>query len=154
MGNGSVIHRREIQRLSAGTGVRHSEYNHSKTDPVRFLQIWLYPDRTGVAPGYEQREFPEAARRGALCLVVSPDGRDGSLSINQDVQVFAALLEAGEEVRHHFDTARHGWLQVVRGDVELNGGAISEGDGVAISQEPTIRIAATSAAELLLFDLA
>jgi len=146
----------EVQRMSAGTGVRHSEFNGSLTEPVHFLQIWLLPDRPGHAPGYEQRAFSEGERRGALRLVASPDGADGSLTIHQDARVYAALLARGEAVERSLAPGRHAWVQVVRGEVEVNGARLRAGDGAALSEERTLRIAGAgdTMAELLLFDLA
>ncbi len=153
LGNGSVIRPGEVQRMSAGTGVTHSEYNHSKTAPVHFLQIWIGPERSGLAPGYEQRSFPMADRRGALTLVGSRDGRDGSITVHQNVDLYASVLAAGETVSHGLESGRHAWLHVARGTVKLNGHSMIEGDGAAVSDEERLDIAAASAAEILLFDL-
>jgi hypothetical protein len=153
MGNGSVIKRGDVQRMSAGTGVVHSEFNASKKDPVHFLQIWILPRRPGLPSGYEQKFFSEDDKRGTLRLVVSPDGADGSLSIQQDARVYAALLRPGDRVTHGFEPGRKGWLQVARGSAELNGQVLKAGDGAAIENEREVAIAGVEDAEVLLFDL-
>jgi hypothetical protein len=140
--------------MSAGTGIRHSEFNHSKTEPVHFLQIWVVPDRGGIAPRYEQKTFPDADKRGRLRLVGSSDGRDGSVVIHQDVELFAAILNAGEQVTLPLSTGRNAWLQVVRGTVVMNGQELDVGDGAAVEGEPTLTVAAkVDGAEILVFDL-
>jgi redox-sensitive bicupin YhaK (pirin superfamily) len=146
----------EVQRMTAGTGVRHSERNGSADEPVHFLQIWILPDRAGHTPGYQQLAFPDPEKRGQLRLVASPDGARGSLTLHQDVRVMASLLGRGEAVEHRLAPGRHAWLQVARGAVELNGQALGPGDGAAVSDEALLRIAGTGdgVAELLLFDLA
>jgi len=146
----------ELQRMSAGTGIMHSEFNGSAQEPVHFLQIWILPDRPGHRPSYEQKTFPAAERRGRLRLVASPDGADGSTVLHQDTRVLAALLRPGEAVEHALADGRHAWVQVARGGVEVNGVALAAGDGAAASGERLLRIAGTGAAEteLLLFDLA
>jgi redox-sensitive bicupin YhaK (pirin superfamily) len=154
LGTGSVIRPGDVQRMSAGTGVTHSEFNPSPTEPVHFLQIWILPARLGLAPSYEQRTYPEPARRGRLALIGSADGRDGSVTIHQDVGVFATLLEPGESVAHRLAPGRHAWVQVVRGDVAVNGETLRQGDGVALGGEAQAAIAARTPAEALLFDLA
>ena len=154
MGNGSLIRPGEVQRMSAGTGVTHSEMNASRADPVHFLQIWIVPDRSGHQPGYEQKMFPEAERRGKLRIVASPDGRDGSVNIHQDALVRAALLEPGEKVSYPLPPGRHAWVQVARGTVELNGQTLREGDGAAVSDEDRLDLTAKDSSEVLLFDLA
>jgi quercetin 2,3-dioxygenase len=154
LGNGSVLRPGQVQRMSAGTGVRHSEFNHSRQDVVHFLQIWIVPERAGIAPSYEEREFDDAAKRGRLKLVGSRDGRDGSVVVHQDVDLYAAVLAPGEEVEHEQRPGRRTWIQVVRGRVEVNGTALGAGDGAAATQEPKLAIRATAAAEILLFDLA
>jgi len=151
MGTGSIIHPGEVQRMSAGTGVMHSEMNASLEEPVRLLQIWILPERRGITPDYEQKMFSEEERRGMLRLVASHDGRDGSVTIHQDVQLYASLLNGGE-VTHDFAPNRYGWLQVARGNVEINGQKLKEGDGAAIAAEPRVAISG-SGAEVLLFDL-
>ncbi len=154
LGTGSVIRPGDVQRMSAGTGVRHSEFNPSATAPTHFLQIWIQPERDGLPPSYEQRTFPEAGRRGTLRLVASRDGREGFVTVHQDVQLYVATMAAGEECTHHLGDDRHAWVQVIRGAVRLNGTALTAGDGAAVSKETALQIHATDAAELLLFDLA
>ena len=154
IGTGSVIRPGDVQIMSAGTGIRHSEFNHSKTEPVHFLQIWVVPDRNGIAPRYEQKTFPDADKRGTLRLVGSSDGRDGSVVIHQDVKLFAAILKNAEEVTHALPTGRKGWLQVARGAVVVNGRDLHAGDGAAVDGEPAITVTAkTGGAEILVFDL-
>jgi quercetin 2,3-dioxygenase len=153
-GVSSVIRPGDVQRMSAGTGVRHSEFNPSDTAPTHFLQIWIQPERDGLPPSYEQRTFPAAGRRGTLRLVASRDGREGFVTVHQDVQLYVATMAAGEECTHHLGDDRHAWVQVIRGAVRLNGTALTAGDGAAVSKEPAIQIHATDAADLLLFDLA
>ena len=154
MGNGSVIRPGDVQRMSAGTGVTHSEFNASKTEPVHLLQIWMFPERKGIKPSYEQKAFSEADKRSRLRLVASPDGRDGSVTIHQDNEMYATVLRKGETVRHELKPERHAWVQVARGGVKLNGEELAEGDGAAISEEKAIELAGVKDAELLLFDLA
>src|SRR3979490_2410720 len=129
IGTGSVIRPGDVKVMSAGTGIRHSEFNHSKTEPVHFLQIWVMPNRQGIAPRYEQKTFPDAEKRGRLRLVGSSDGRDGSVVIHQDVELLAALLSAGEKLTHTLASGRKGWIQVIRGAVVLDGGDLVAGDG-------------------------
>lgn len=155
IGTGSVIRPGDVQRMSAGTGIMHSEYNASKTEPVHFLQIWILPEAKGIKPGYEQKTFSEAEKRGKLRLVGSRDGRDGSITIHQTVDLYAASLQNGEEVNHAFANHRVGWLQVARGAVQLNDQTLTAGDGAAIVQEDQIVLRGTSDdAEALLFDMA
>jgi len=154
MGTGSTIRPGEIQRMTAGTGVTHSEFNHSSSDELRLLQIWILPSEKGLTPGYEQREFPLGARQGRLCLVASGDGRDGSTSIHQDADVYAATLAAGDAVAHSLQPGRHAWIQIARGNVTVNGADLRDGDGASLSDEREIAIRADSASEILLFDLA
>lgn len=154
MGNGSTIRPGDGQRMSAGMGLRHSEANASKTDPAHLLQIWIMPDRRGHEPGYEQKAFPEAEKRGKLRVIASPDGKDGSVSIHQDAKLYASLLEPGQEVKHELGRGRHAWLQVAKGAVELNGQKLKQGDGAAVSDEQQLSIKGAPAAEILLFDLA
>jgi len=154
MGNGSVIRPGDVQRMSAGTGVTHSEFNASKTEPVHLLQIWMFPERKGIKPSYEQKMFSEADKRGRLRLVASPDGRDGSVTIHQDNELYATVLRKGDQVRHELKPERHAWVQVARGSVKLNGQELAEGDGAAISEEKAIELAGLKDAEVLLFDLA
>lgn len=154
IGNGSVIRPGEVQRMSAGTGITHSEYNHSSADLVHFLQIWILPSKSGVTPSYEQKAFPEQEERGVLRLVASPDGREGSVTIHQDVNLYAAILEAGEELVHRIPAGRHVWLQVARGKVCVNGTELEQSDGAAISDEGQILVTGQKKSEILLFDLA
>jgi len=154
LGTGSVILPGDGQRMSAGRGIRHSEFNPSPSEKVHLLQIWILPDKNGYDPGYEQKSFPEAEKRGRLRLIASPDGADGSVKINQDAKLFVTLLPPGEEVRHAIDAKRHAWLQVAKGEVQLNGQTLQQGDGAAISDEKELTIRATKDAEVLLFDLA
>jgi redox-sensitive bicupin YhaK (pirin superfamily) len=153
LGNGAVLPPGELQRMSAGTGIRHSEFNPSATEPVHLYQIWLLPDRQGLTPSYEQKAFPAAEKAGRFRLVASPDARDGSLAIHQDATLYLATLEKGQEVRHDLKPGRHAWLQVLRGAVAVNDQALSAGDGVAVSDEAALRVRATAPAEVLLFDL-
>jgi redox-sensitive bicupin YhaK (pirin superfamily) len=153
-GSSGVLRPGEVQRMSAGTGVIHSEYNASTTDRVHFLQIWILPDRKGRAPEYEQKAFPAEERRGRWRPLATPDGREGSLRIHQDVALYGALLEPGQELAASLPPTRHAWLQVVRGNVTLNGVPLEKGDGAAVSDERSLAIQAVEPAELLLFDLA
>ncbi|HKE16600.1 MAG TPA: pirin family protein [Kofleriaceae bacterium] len=153
MGNGSIIEAGDVQRMSAGTGVTHSEYNASADSPVHFLQIWVQPRRAGLPAGYEQKHFGEDDKRGRLRLVASPDGADGSVRIEQDVRMFAALLEPGQEVSHAFAGGRKGWLHVARGAAEANGISLRAGDGAAIEEEARLSLSTTSGGEVILFDL-
>jgi redox-sensitive bicupin YhaK (pirin superfamily) len=154
LGTGSVINVGDVQRMSAGTGVLHSERNASDSEPAHFLQIWLVPERTRIPPSYEQRTFPLKDRRGRLKLIASRDSREGSLRIHQDVDLYSAVLGDGESAHHALEDGRHAWIQVARGDVRLNGTALGAGDGAAVTAEPTVQIAASTDAEVLLFDLA
>ncbi len=154
MGNGSTIRPGEVQRMTAGTGITHSEFNHSRTDPVHFLQIWILPERRGLTPSYEQTTIPAESMADRLRPVASHDGRDGSVRINQDASLFVAALAPGRSVTHEFAAGRHGWLQVARGSVVVGGRTLTAGDGASISDEPSIEVRGESAAEVLLFDLA
>ncbi len=154
IGTGSVIRPGDVQVMSAGTGIRHSEFNHSKTEPVHFLQIWVLPDREGIAPRYEQKAFPDADKRGRLRLVGSSDGRDGSVVIHQDVEMLAGILAADEQLVRLVPKGRKTWLQVLRGSVEANGSRLDTGDGVAVEGVSELAIRTqSSGAEVLLFDL-
>jgi redox-sensitive bicupin YhaK (pirin superfamily) len=153
LGNGAVIRPGEVQRMTAGTGIRHSEYNESPSEPVRLLQIWMLPESAGLTPGYEQKEFPDVVRRNKLALVGSRDGREGSVTIHQDLSLYAGLLDKDAAVEHVLAPGRRSWLQVARGAVELNGVALGEGDGAATKDETRLAIRATEPADLLLFDL-
>lgn len=154
MGNGGVIRPGDVQRMSAGTGVTHSEFNASKTEPVHLLQIWLLPERRGLTPGYEQKHFLEAQRRNRLCLVAARDAREGAVAIHQDASVYASILGRGEGVTHTLAPERHAWVQVARGALRVNGTLLPQGEGAAISDESEVSLSAEEAAELLLFDLA
>ena len=153
MGNGSVIRPGDVQRMSAGTGVRHSEYNPSSEDPVHFLQIWLEPDTTGVPPGYEQRHYSAERRRGRLALLVSPDGRDGSIAINQDALLYGTLLIAGERLSYQPGDGRRAYVHIARGSARVNHEALDGGDGVAMENLGEVRLEGISETEVLLFDL-
>ena len=153
MGNGSIIKPGDVQRMTAGTGVRHSEFNASNTDSVHFLQIWILPERDGLEPGYEQKAFSVEDKRGKLRLVGSRDGREGSITIHQDVDLYATLLTDGESVSHELAEGRIVWVQVATGTVMLNGKDLDAGDGVAVQGSATIEIAGTSDTEVLLFDM-
>ncbi len=154
MGNGSVIRPGDVQRMTAGTGVQHSEFNASKSEPVHLLQIWILPAKTKLAPGYEQTTIAAKDKRGVLRLIASPDGSDGSVTIHQDVRLYASVLEPGEKVIQDLARGRFGWLQVARGAVTVNGQALAHGDGAAVSDETSLAIAAAAPSEILLFDLA
>jgi redox-sensitive bicupin YhaK (pirin superfamily) len=153
IGTGSVIRPGDVQVMSAGTGIRHSEFNHSKEEPVHFLQIWVLPDRQGLAPRYDQKTFADTEKRGRLRLVASPDGRDGSVLIHQDAEIYAALLASGDTVSHALRKGRKGWVQVLRGAAAVNGETLRAGDGAAVKDEPTLTVATSEDAEILLFDL-
>jgi redox-sensitive bicupin YhaK (pirin superfamily) len=153
MGNGSVIKPGDVQRMSAGTGVTHAEQNASKTEPVHFLQIWIQPARPGVAPGYEQKLFGEDDKRGTLRLVASPDGVDGSLRVQQDVRMYASIVERGARVQHTITHGRKGWLHVVTGTVSVNDRALTAGDGLAIEGEEALTVQSDARGEILLFDM-
>jgi redox-sensitive bicupin YhaK (pirin superfamily) len=154
LGTGSVIRPGDVQVMSAGTGIRHSEFNHSKERLVHFLQIWLLPERGGLSPRYDQKEFPADEKRGRLRLIASRGGREGSLVIHQDADLFAASLAEGESVTQPLAAGRRAWVQVVRGTVDINGVGAQAGDGVAIENEPSLTVTARAeGSEILLFDL-
>lgn len=153
MGTGSIISRGDAQRMSAGTGVRHSESNPSANAPVHLLQIWIFPEQQGMKPDYEEKKFSDEEKRNNLRLIVSPDGAGGSVKIHQDAKIYAALLDQGKEVAHKLSNGRGAWLQVAAGAVTLNGVDLKQGDGAAIDDESDIRISASQPAEVLLFDL-
>jgi redox-sensitive bicupin YhaK (pirin superfamily) len=153
MGNGSVIRPGDIQLMRAGTGVTHSEYNHSNEEVVHFLQIWILPDEGGLESAYEQRHFPPEERRGVLCLVASPECRDGSVRIHQDTDLYTTVLEKGQSVTHSLADGRSAWVQVARGSVRLNGNLLEDGDGAALISEPTINLETGRSTEVLVFDL-
>jgi redox-sensitive bicupin YhaK (pirin superfamily) len=154
MGNGSVIRPGDVQRMTAGTGVRHSEQNASEGEQVHLLQIWILPHTVGLEPGYEQKAFSEEERRGRLKLIASEDGSDGSVAVHQDVKLFASIIPAGEQVDHTMDQQRYAWIQVARGAISVNGEKADQGDGVIVSGESSLQIKAEENAEVLLFDLA
>ena len=153
-GSRGVIRPGIVQRMSAGSGIVHSERNESAKDPVHFLQVWITPDRVGVPARYEDRLFPLEQRRNRLALLISPNGADGSLDIHQDAKLFSGLLDAGTRVDHSIAPGRHAWIQVARGQVTLNGVTLAQGDGAAVSLETGLAIEAISDAEVLVFDLA
>jgi quercetin 2,3-dioxygenase len=154
-GGEGVLRPGEVQRMSAGTGVTHSEFNGSKEDPVHFLQIWIVPDRAGHRPLYEQKRFPDADRRGRLRVLASPDAADGSLAIHQDARVYGTILAGEERVRHPLAPGRHAWVQVVRGELDLNGQPLRAGDGAAVSDERELVLSGgPGGSEALVFDLA
>jgi redox-sensitive bicupin YhaK (pirin superfamily) len=157
-GGEGVLRRGEVQRMSAGTGVVHSEFNASEMEPVHFFQIWILPELDSLAPGYEQKAFPEAGRRGRLRVIVAPGAPEGALDIHQDARLYSAILGAGEHVEHELATGRGAWIQVARGSVDVNGVALDPGDGAAIEDEASLTIAGRGAqagnlSEILLFDL-
>ncbi len=154
MGNGSVLRPGCVQRMSAGTGVRHSEFNASEEEPVHFLQIWIEPEARGITPGYEERAFSEEERRGALRLVASRDGRGGSVTVHQDLELHAGLLAPGDRVQHVVPQGRRAWVHVARGEVEIAGERLSAGDAAAITEAGPLEIVGKAASEVLLFDLA
>ncbi|MBO9998308.1 MAG: pirin family protein [Cyanobacteria bacterium SID2] len=152
-GERSSVRAGEVQRMTAGTGIAHSEFNSSKLDRLRFLQIWILPNRKGLSPSYEQRSYSEEDKRGGWCLIASPDGRDRSLTIHQDVSISATILAPNEQRTYELPPQRYAWLQMVRGEVEVNGSIVREGDGIAIEETTSLSIEARSEAEVLLFDL-
>ncbi len=154
MGTGSVIRPGEVQRMSAGTGVTHSERNPSDTESVHLLQIWLVPDKRNYPPSYEQKTYTDDEKRGRFRLIASPDGREDSVTIHQDAHVYAALVEQGAEISYELAGARHAWVQVARGRVEINGQALEQGDGAAISDEQLLTVKGLEPSEILLFDMA
>lgn len=154
IGNGSVIYPGDVQRMSAGTGIMHSEFNHSQNEPAHFLQIWLLPDTQGEPPSYAQQNFGLAKEPGKLRLVAARDGREGALSIKQDADLSAAVLEKGDRISYTLEPQRHAWVQVARGAITLNGLPLNTSDGAAISQETDVVIEARENSEILLFDLA
>jgi hypothetical protein len=154
MGNGSVIVPGDVQRMSAGTGILHSEYNPSRDEPVHFLQIWIEPNVSGIAPSYEQRHIAPEEKRGRLRLIASPDGREGSVRIHQDAALFASVMDGADEITHDLARGRRAYVHVARGRVRVNGEALQEGDALKISDEARVELAGASRAEVLLFDLA
>ena len=154
MGNGSVIRPGDVQRMSAGTGVYHSEYNASKSDPVHFMQIWIMPERGGIEPSYEQKAFAPEERRNTLRLVVDPQGERGAVSINADMRLYAGVLEPEQTVIHEVPRGRHAWVQIVRGSVKLNGELLGAGDGASTSEAGSLTLEGVEPSEVLVFDLA
>ena len=153
MGNSSVIRTGEVQRMTAGTGITHSEYNHSATGLVHFFQIWIIPEEAGLTPAYQQALFPPEEKKGVLCLIASRDGHNGSLTIHRDVNLYSALLDTDQEIFYNIAAERSVWLQVVRGRVVCNDYVLTEGDGVAVSDEELLGIRGEESAEILLFDV-
>lgn len=153
LGTGSVLHPGDVQRMSAGTGVQHSEFNGSATEPVHFLQIWIQPNKTGIAPGYEEKHFPPESKRGRLRLIASSDGRDGSITIHQDAAVYASLMDGNDDVEHMLAKGRRGYVHLIRGEVWANGAHLRAGDALKLTGEPSIRLIDAADAELLVFDL-
>ena len=154
MGNGSIIRPGEVQRMTAGTGITHSEFNTSEYDPLHLLQIWIQPEQRGLPPGYEQKTFSGDEKRGRLRLVASPDGTEESVTIHQDASLLAGLLEPGPPLTQRLGAGRHAWVQVVRGELKLNGITLWAGDGAALSEEPVLRFEPVQESEVLVFDLA
>ncbi|MEQ8193991.1 MAG: pirin family protein [Rhodospirillales bacterium] len=154
LGTGSVIRPGDVQRMTAGSGIRHSEFNHSNAESVHLLQIWILPEKKSLTPGYEQKNFPGEEKRGRLRLIASRDGRDGSVTIHQDTDLYATLLKNGENVTYTLPENRKAWIQVARGSLALNGAQLAQGDGAAIAEEDEIIIESTSDdTEVLLFDM-
>ncbi len=154
MGNGSAIKPGDVQYMGAGTGVTHSEFNPSKTEPLHLLQIWMLPEKSGLKPAYDQKNFSRSEKQAKLRLVASPDGSDGSVKIRQDNRLYATVLDKGESVRHDLQPGRHAYVQVAKGQVKLNDVPLQEGDGAAISAERALQLTGVDNAEVLLFDLA
>jgi redox-sensitive bicupin YhaK (pirin superfamily) len=154
LGTGSVLRPGDVQRMSAGTGVRHSEFNGSEKEEVHFLQIWIVPEKNGIKPVYEEKKFPDAEKRGRLRLIASRDGRDGSVTIVQDASIHAGLFAAGEHARHELKAGRSAWVHVARGEVQVNGQVLREGDGAALTAEAAVEVKGTTGGEVLVFDLA
>jgi redox-sensitive bicupin YhaK (pirin superfamily) len=154
LGTGSIIRPGDVQRMSAGSGVTHSEFNASRDDLVHFLQIWILPERRGLKPGYEQKAFPEAERSGVLRPVATRDGRDGSVTVHQDMSLYAALLDGGQAVRHQIEPGRHAWIHVARGGADVAGTQLEAGDAAALSEAGAVDIVGRDGAEVLVFDLA
>ncbi|MDP3331549.1 MAG: pirin family protein [Methylococcaceae bacterium] len=153
MGTGSIIKPGDVQMMSAGTGIRHSEYNLSKTDPVHFLQIWIVPEKKQVTPRYQQVHFDDAQKRGRLCLIISPDGKQGSLSVYQDVNVLAGLFNGTESAELNIGSNRYVYIHVARGSLAVNGNRLNEGDGARIRDEQTLRFTEGNNSEVLVFNL-
>jgi hypothetical protein len=154
MGNGSIIKPGEVQRMSAGTGITHSEFNTSEYEPLHLLQIWIMPEQRGLPPGYEQKTFSDDEKRGRLRLVASPDGAEGSVTIHQDARLLAGILEPGQPLTYRLGAGRHAWVQAIRGEFKLNRDTLRAGDGAALSDEPVLRFEPVQESEVLVFDLA
>jgi redox-sensitive bicupin YhaK (pirin superfamily) len=153
LGNGSVLRAGELQCMTAGSGIRHSEFNPSQTEPVHLYQIWIMPDQTGLPPRYDQRSISEAERRGQLRVIVSPDARDGSLAIHQDAELLITSLSAGEHVYHVLRPGRYAWVQALRGAVRIDDRPLTAGDGAAVSEQSSLKIVASEPSEVIVFDL-
>ncbi len=153
MGNGSLIRPGEVLRMTAGTGVTHSEYNHSQEDIVHFFQIWIVPEREGLEPSYEQTVFPDSERLNSLRLIASRDGNEGSVTVHQDVEIYSSILEPGKAISYRLRTDRYAWVQVARGSVEVLGESLEQGDAALISSEELVEVRASSSSEIILFDL-
>ncbi len=154
LGTGAVIYPGEVQRMSAGTGISHSEFNPSQTEPVHFLQIWIIPEKQGLSPSYEQRDFPLSEKQGKLRLIAAQDGRLGAVTIHQNVDLYASVLEPGEQVSYNLPPHRYAWVQIAQGKATLNGKALQAGDGIAVSEPEELQIGTEVGAEILLFNLA
>lgn len=154
LGTGAAIYPGDAQRMSAGTGIMHSEFNHSQTEPVHFLQIWIVPDTQGLPPSYEQRSIPLEEKRGKLRLIAAKDGREGAVTVHQDMALYVSVLEAGDRVSYDLKPNRHAWLHIARGTATLNGHSLTEGDGASLSGEERLEISSDVGGEILLFDLA
>jgi redox-sensitive bicupin YhaK (pirin superfamily) len=153
MGTGSVLHYGDVQRMSAGTGVRHSEFNHSSGEPVHFLQIWIQPGEQGIQPSYEEKHFTPESKLGQLRLIASSDGRDGSVLVHQDAAIYATIMTAGDSLKHELAPGRLGYVHVIRGEVTVNGTALNGGDALKLTGETLVTLEQAKAAEVLLFDL-
>ena len=153
MGTGSVLHYGDVQRMSAGSGVRHSEFNHSATDGLHFLQIWIQPNVTGIAPSYEEKHFTPESKRGKLRLIASSDGRQGSVLIHQDATIYASILQEGEQAEHALDEGRLAYVHLIRGSLVVNGTPLKAGDALKLTQEAAVTLTQAEDAEVLVFDL-
>ncbi len=153
MGNGSVIHAGDVQKMSAGTGVKHSEANDSEAEEAYLLQIWILPDERNLTPSYDQKFFEEVQKQNKLCLIASPDAAQGSVSIHQDVKIYASLLDKGKNLSHPLNAGRAAWVQLISGDLQVNGEVLQSGDALALEEEKTVEISAKTNAHFLLFDL-
>jgi len=153
LGTGSVIQAGDVQRMTAGTGIRHSEFNPSATDSLRLLQIWIKPSQAGLKPGYQEKSFPDSEKHNRVCMVVSPDGQHDTIQINQDAFMYVAQFDAGHQDSFSLAPGRHAWIQMIEGDLFVNGTKLEQGDGAAISNETTLKLKAAAACHFLLFDL-